>query len=134
MTLFASDGSYRKKAYAFKAMGAMLTTPERLGATGGDTLGFAPLAGRSKDGRVVQIAIANYEIPPDHRRPDPRARPARLPPQKDIVYRSNRGYRLTVTGLPWGKRAFSVRRYRLPSAPPGERNSPPLEVPFCPSC
>jgi hypothetical protein len=94
-------------------MGAMLATPERLAATGGDTIGFALLAGRSKDGRVVQIVIANHEIPPDHRRPNTRPGSARLPPQKDIVYRSNRGYRLTVTGLPWGRGGFSVRRYRL---------------------
>ena len=107
------NGRYRKKAYAFKATGAMLATPERLAATGGDTLGFAVLAGRSRDGRTVQVLVSNYEIPPDRRDVNPRSGPTALPRQENIVYRNNRGYALTVTGLPWGKAGFAVKRYRL---------------------
>ena len=36
-----------------------------------------------------------------------------LPPRTDIVYRDNAGYNLTISNLPWGKRAFSVERYRI---------------------
>ncbi|MFY9644937.1 MAG: hypothetical protein WAK29_07145, partial [Terriglobales bacterium] len=31
----------------------------------------------------------------------------------DIVYRDNAGYDLTVGNLPWGKSAFSIKRYRI---------------------
>ena len=36
-----------------------------------------------------------------------------LAPRTDIVYRDNAGYNLTVDNLPWGKRAFNLKRYRL---------------------
>lgn len=111
--LFDANGRYRKKGYAFKATDAMLSTPERLAATGGDTLGFAVLAGKSKDGKTVQVLISNHEIPSDRRGDNPRQGPAMLPRQKNIVYRNNRDYALTVTGLPWGQVEFSVKRYRL---------------------
>jgi hypothetical protein len=41
----------------------MLSTPQRLRASGGDTYGFALLAGRSRDTKQVQILIDNYQIP-----------------------------------------------------------------------
>ena len=31
----------------------------------------------------------------------------------NIVYRDNTGYNLTIDNLPWGKRAFTLKRYRL---------------------
>ena len=97
MGLFEPNGSYRKKAYAFKALGMMLDTPQRLAATGADTYGLSVLAGRSGDRKTVQILITNYEIPEKYRK---------------TVYRDNRGYRLKVTNLPWGERPFQVKRYR----------------------
>ena len=36
-----------------------------------------------------------------------------LPPRTDIVYRNNAGYTLTIKILPWGAKAFSVKRYRI---------------------
>ncbi len=36
-----------------------------------------------------------------------------LPPRTDIVYRDNAGYSLTIENLPWGKKAFSIERYRI---------------------
>ena len=36
-----------------------------------------------------------------------------LPLRTDIVYRDNAGYNLTIDNLPWGKNAFSVKRYRI---------------------
>ncbi len=111
--LFDGNGRYRKKAYAFKAVGTMLKSPDRLAATGGDTLGFAVLAGKSKDGRIVQVIISNYEIPPDRRGKSPYPDPSLLPRRKKILYRNNRGYALIVTGLPWGESEFEVKRFRL---------------------
>ena len=66
MGCFETNGVCRKKAFALKATGAMLDTRRRLSASGGDTMGFAVLAGRSEDKRSVQVLIANYEIQQPH--------------------------------------------------------------------
>ena len=128
MGLFGLDGQYFKTAYAFKAMGKMLDTPQRLAASGTDTFGFATVAGRSVDGKTVQVLISNYAIPagfkPNVMQMPPELLKAAsplpdfsgfklLPPRTDIVYRDNAGYNLTISNLPWGKRAFSVERYRI---------------------
>jgi len=128
MGLFDLKGQYFKTAYAFQAMGKMQDTPQRLAVEGTDTFGFAALAGRSTDGKTVQIIISNYAIPagfkPHIMQMPPellKASPPQpdfskmklLPPRTDIVYRDNAGYSLTINNLPWGKRAFSVKRYRL---------------------
>lgn len=115
MGMFERDGTYRKKAYAFKANGKMLNTPQRLGVSGTDTYGFAVLAGRSADGKMVQVLISNYEIlqpegPPMQTAPRGSHGLAR---RKGIHYGNNRGYDLTVSDLPWGDREFSVQRYRI---------------------
>jgi hypothetical protein len=107
----------------------MLKTPERLDLTGADTFGFAAIAGRSHDGKTVQVLISNYEIPADYKAPEMEApagsAPANMPmpdfskikalsPRKDIRYRNNRGYELMINNLPWGKEgSFTVKRYRL---------------------
>ncbi len=109
--LFERDGSYRDRAYAYKALGAMLDTRERLAATGGDTLGLAVLAGRSADGNTVQVLISNYEIPESHRN-QPRARTGGLQPRNNIRYIDNRGFRLKIQHLPWGDGKFTIKRYR----------------------
>ena len=36
-----------------------------------------------------------------------------LPPRTDIVYRNNAGYNLTISNLPWGNDAFTIKRYRI---------------------
>jgi xylan 1,4-beta-xylosidase len=63
MGLFDLHGGYFKTAYAFKAMGRMQDTPQRLAVEGGDTFGFAVLAGSSADRRTIQVLISNYAIP-----------------------------------------------------------------------
>lgn len=128
MGLFDLDGKYFKTAYTFKAMGKMLDTPQRFSVEGTDTFGFATLAGRSADGKTVQLLISNYAIPAGFQ---PRLMP--LPPdvlktippsidlskmpalsrRTDIVYHDNSGYSLSVDHLPWGKKAYSVKRYRI---------------------
>jgi xylan 1,4-beta-xylosidase len=128
MGLFGLDGKYFKTAYTFKAMGKMLDTPQRLPVEGIDTFGFAALAGRSADGNTIQILISNYSIPANYK-PDLMPMPPELqkaappmpdmskvkflPPRTDIVYRDNRGYYLTISNLPWGTAAFSIKRYRI---------------------
>jgi xylan 1,4-beta-xylosidase len=128
MGLFDLGGKYFKTAYAFKAMGEMLDTPQRLSVEGADTFGFAALAGRSADGNTVQILISNYAIPANYK-PDLMPMPPELqkaaPPmpdlskvkllslRTDIVYRDNSGYNLTVRNLPWRSAPFSIKRYRL---------------------
>lgn len=120
MGLFDAEGKYYKTAYAFKAMGEMLDAPQRLAVTGPDTVGFASLAGRSVDGRTVQILISNYQIPANYK-PKEMLRPGnKLPPPpseprhfNDIVDHHNAGYHLTVSNLPWGKSWFKLKRYRI---------------------
>ncbi len=128
MGLFDLQGQYFKTAYTFKAMGKMLDTPQRLSVEGTDTFGFATLAGRSADGNTVQILISNYAIPAGFK-PHPMQMPPEalkaagpqpdfskfkfLPTRTDIIYRDNVGYNLTIDNLPWGKKAFSAKRYRI---------------------
>jgi hypothetical protein len=113
---FDPNGTYRKKAYVYKALGDMLDTRQRLAATGADTIGFAVLAGRSEDRNTVQVLISNYEIPePDRKAPLPAFVQYRAGAnhRSEIEYRSNAGYALAVTNLPWGKGGFTVKRYRI---------------------
>jgi hypothetical protein len=106
--LFDRQGRYFKTAYTFKAMGKMLDTPMRLAVEGTDTLGFAALAGRSADGKTVQLFISNYAISPEFMH-------KHLSDRTNVVYRDNSGYNLTVNNLPWGNKAFSLKRYRISS-------------------
>jgi len=127
MGLFGMQGEYFKPAYTFRATGAMLATPERLRVTGTDTFGLAALAGRSRDGKTVQVLISNYErpagfkphmmdLPPELKKAAGQidfSKVKMLTPRTDIAYRQNRGYELTIRNLPWGSDAFKVKRYRL---------------------
>ncbi len=126
MGLFSPQREYYKTAYAYKAMASMLGTPQRLDLNGRDTMGFAALAGRSLDGKTVQIFISNYQVPPDYKGhamvPPPAVQKMMavdfskfkmLPRRTDLRYENNSGYALTVDHLPWGNTAFSVQRFRL---------------------
>ena len=124
----------------FQAHTSMQATPQRLKATGGDTVGFHVLAGRasgtsSDTSQEIRILITNYEIPPDDRGPldngkglpaaDPykgdltlffQRRQARLHPlpRRSPVYKNNGGYDLKVDHLPaWAAKGYSVNRYRM---------------------
>ncbi|MGH9559392.1 MAG: GH39 family glycosyl hydrolase [Bryobacteraceae bacterium] len=112
--LFNSEGAPLKKFYAFKAMGEMLRTPRRLAVTGADTIGFAALAGISNDGKTIQILISNHEIPKELKplHPKPALKFQRVP-IRTVEYKDNRGYKLTVDKLPWGKSGYTVKRYLL---------------------
>jgi xylan 1,4-beta-xylosidase len=127
MGLFDLQGHPYKTAYAFEAMGKMQDTPRRLAVEGADTLGFATLAGRSADRKTIQILVSNYAIANGWKAKDmkiPDAVVKSIPPtdyskfkplplRTDIVYRDNAGYDLTINHLPWGKKPFTVKRYRI---------------------
>jgi hypothetical protein len=130
MGLFDLQGRPFKNARAFETMGKMQETPKRLLVNGTDTFGFAAVAGRSADGKTVQIFISNYAIPagykPTHMAiPDvvlqelkqlplqPPTTPSELPVRTDVVYRDNAGYNLAIDNLPWGKAAFTLKRFRI---------------------
>lgn len=128
MGLFDVQGQYFKTAFTFKAAGKMLDSPKRLRVTGTDTIGFSAIAGRSEDGRTVQIFISNYAIPAGYR-PHSFGMPPEiqkmgtplpdfskvkfLPSRTDVVYRNNAGYNLTINHLLWGQEPFTIKRYRI---------------------
>lgn len=119
MGIFETDGSLRKKGYAFKAMARILQTPERLSANGGDTAGFGILAGRSKDTRTINVLVSNYELfPVPAKRQGIMMKPSdkgkAQPGQgKKIESKNNQGYRLLINNLPWKNRTYTLRRYWL---------------------
>jgi hypothetical protein len=85
-------------------MGKMLNTPQRFAVEGTGTFGLAALAGRSADGKTVQVFISNYAIPSSvlsapHSAPDT-SKERFLAPCAGIVYRDNAGYNLVVGNLP----------------------------------
>jgi len=137
MGLFDLNGNFYRPAHVFEAMGKMLDSPVRLAVSGTDTYGFAALAGKSKDGSVVQILISNYEKPAGYKPVDMPEAPEFQDPtspslwdrfplegpmegRSDISYRDNAGYRLLITALPWGKAFFTIKRYRISARQPFE--------------
>jgi hypothetical protein len=113
MGSFETNGGYRKKAYALKATGAMLDTRQRLAVSGSDTMGFAVLAGRSKDKQTVQVLISNYEIQQPNGPPHQSAPPgSRGLERRQIRSESIQAYALHIAHLPWSRGAFMVKRYR----------------------
>jgi xylan 1,4-beta-xylosidase len=128
MGLFDTQPKLFKTAYTYKATAAMLGTPERLDVTGGDTYGFAALAGRSADAKTVQVLVSNYQIPPGFQPhimvppPDVQemikidfSKLKVLPQRTDIPGVKDVGYDLTIDHLPWGNAAFTIKRYRITS-------------------
>lgn len=103
------------------ALGRMEDTPVRLLASGGDRNGFAVEAGRSADGKMIQVLISNYEIPPIDRGPRPGGDVRHIPflgdihlvPRRRVAYGDNRGYALDLLNLPAGR--YRVSRYRIAS-------------------
>jgi hypothetical protein len=118
---FGANGKTPNKVgQALIAMGRMATTPQRLAVQGGDDKGFAIQAGRSTDGKTIQVLISNYEIPVDQRTPRTGPDKLTLPtiftfdllPRRAVSYAGNKGYALRIGGLKPGK-TYSVERYRI---------------------
>jgi xylan 1,4-beta-xylosidase len=115
--MFKSSGEPLKKFYVFKAMGAMLETPQRLSVSGEDTFGFSVLAGRSRDRKTVRVLVSNYEIIKDvatlHPTKVAGTEIAVRLPRRNVEYKDNHGYSITVKNLPWGKKPYAIKRYRI---------------------
>ncbi len=118
---FGADGKRPNKiGQALIALGRMADTPVRLSGAGGDLKGLAMEAGRSRDGKTVQVLISNYEIPPADRGPRkgpdmlkiPNLFEMALPPRRAVTYDRNRGYDLAIKGLD-AKRSYVIERYRI---------------------
>lgn len=109
--VFGVDGaSPDKTGQALIALGRMKATPVRLQAMGGDLSGFAVEAGRSRDGKVVQVLISNYQIPSTELGPRhtddtlhvPPVFDVKLLPRRTLAYSDNGGFDLTIDHLPTG--------------------------------
>ena len=109
-----------KTGQALIALGRMKQTPMRLAVSGADENGFAVQAGRSRDGKTLQVLISNYEIPAEFL--GPRSGPdvlrvgtqfdVQLLKRRSVAYQRNGGYELTIENLPAG-RAYNIERYRI---------------------
>jgi xylan 1,4-beta-xylosidase len=92
------------------AFGALKSTPVLIRTTGGDDAGFAIVAGRSKDNRLFQILISNYQIAAKYLHPRDNW-DTTLPERRTIQYVNNGGYDAMVN-LP-GPGKYQVKRYRI---------------------
>jgi hypothetical protein len=116
--VFGKDGATPDKVgQVLIAFGRMKDTPSRLKAEGADLDGFAVQAGRSADGRTLQVLIANYEIPAEFR--GPRSTPNVMPgldvsllERRSVTYQNNSGYDLTIDNLV-PAREYLVERFRI---------------------
>jgi xylan 1,4-beta-xylosidase len=113
-----TDGKPDALGSALTAYGMMKDTPMLLKTSGSDDAGFGVLAGRSKDGRVTQVLISNYQIAAKSLGPRPNGdvlhipniMDITLPPRRSLTYHDNGGYNLSV-GVPAGR--YLVTRYRI---------------------
>ena len=119
--VFGADGATPDKTgQALIALGQMKSTPVRLAVVGADTGGFAIMAGRSRDGGLVQILVSNYQIPTEligRRKGDdvlhvPPVFDVSLLPRRDVGYHDNGGFDLTVKHLP-ADRSYRIERCRI---------------------
>lgn len=117
---FGMDGTVPDEVgQALIFLGKMRETPYRMTQSGGDTYGFAVLAGRNADGTKIQILVSNYAIPQANRRPRPQGDTVRIPglapihliPRRTIESAAPHGYALAIKGLPSGD--YTIARYRI---------------------
>lgn len=95
---------------ALGAFGTLKSTPVLIRNDGGDDAGFAIVAGRSKDGRIVQVLISNYQIASKYLHPRDNW-DTTLPERRALQYHDNGGYDATITVPTAGK--YQVKRYRI---------------------
>jgi hypothetical protein len=98
---------------ALAAFGSLKSTPLLIRSSGGDDSGFAVVAGRSKDNRLIQILISNYQIASKYLVPRDNW-DTTLPERRTLQYSNNGGYDATVSLPTSGK--YQVRRYRISDA------------------
>jgi xylan 1,4-beta-xylosidase len=105
--------------YALTAFGSLKRTPILLVNSGADDQGFALVAGRSVDRRLIQILISNYQIPAKYLGSRTKGDIAHLAdgtietlaPRRAIDYQDNAGYEATISMPSSGR--YQVKRYRI---------------------
>ena len=126
---FERNGTPDPRYHAFRMVGRLQSTPQRLKVQGGDDHSLVVLAGRDASRQRVRILISRYAIPPQYLEPTTRETfeftvpigqvrvpvSFRLLPRRgaEAADQGERGYTLNVGNLPWGRRAFTIRRYRV---------------------
>ncbi len=119
--VFGPDGATPDKTgQALIALAQMKSTPQRLQVEGGDADGLAVEAGRSADGRLLRVLISNYQIPAQllgRRAGDdvlrvPHVFDVRLLSRRDVTYRDNTGFDLTIEHLP-ADRSYVLEHCRI---------------------
>lgn len=102
------------------AFGKMADTLEKLQISGAGTNGFASQAGRSADGKTIQVLISNYQIPDELNGPRGGEDVLHegdlfnlvLLPRRTVSYDANDGYDLVVNGLD-PEADYEIARYRI---------------------
>jgi hypothetical protein len=97
-------------AHALSAFGSLKNTPILIKTAGGDDSGFALVAGRSPDRRLMQILISNYQIAPKYLQPRGNWDTS-LPERRALEYHDNAGYDAAINLPSSGK--YRVKRYRI---------------------
>lgn len=118
--LFGEDGKTPDKiGQALIALGSMKETPLRLAVSGDDKQGFAVQAGKSADGRHINVIISNYEVPESLRGQrstgdaiEGGGFKINLLPRQTFDYQRNDGFDLRVNGLDPNS-TYRVQRYRI---------------------
>jgi xylan 1,4-beta-xylosidase len=107
------DGESDSVGRALSAFGSLKSTPVLIRTEGGDDAGFAVVAGRSQDRRLIQIMISNYQIASKFLKPRDNW-DTTLPERRVLEYHDNGGYDATINLATSGK--FQVKRYRINDA------------------
>jgi xylan 1,4-beta-xylosidase len=111
--LRGKDGETDPVGRALSAFGTLKSTPVLIRTEGGDDAGFAVVAGRSQDRRLIQIMISNYQVAQKYLVPRDNWDTA-LPERRKLEYHDNGGYDAAITMAGSGK--YRVKRYRINDA------------------
>jgi xylan 1,4-beta-xylosidase len=118
--IYFAGAQRSREANALIAWGWMKDTPVKLSVSGTRTDGFTAVAGKSEDGKLVQVIVSNFEVPKSNRQPDPPG-----PAIRRVLFEGNftmlkrqkfsddtvRGYTLMLTGL--SKNQHVIKRFRI---------------------
>jgi xylan 1,4-beta-xylosidase len=110
---FGGNGELDSVGHALSTFGTLKSTPVLIRTEGGDDAGFAVVAGRSQDRRLVQVMIGNYQIAPKYLAPRDNW-DTTLPERRVLEYHDNGGYDATINLARPGK--YQVKRYRINDA------------------
>jgi xylan 1,4-beta-xylosidase len=111
--LRGNDGETDPVGRALSAFGTLKSTPVLIRTDGGDDAGFAIVAGRSQDRRLIQIMISNYQVAQKYLAPRDNW-DTTLPERRKLEYHDNGGYDAAINVADSGK--YRVKRYRINEA------------------